>query len=141
MLACSAAKTTLDYTRSPGQPEWPLRLIVVGHNPSEKAWELGHYYANPSNRMWKLLATADIVPASFTASNDDDCPITCGVGFTDVVGFPYENFNRMMGHLNRTFWLVHHAHVSRPFFLQVSAQQWLLLAAVIGPRPRRRLPC
>ncbi|CAN0126415.1 unnamed protein product [Ascophyllum nodosum] len=83
-----APKGLSEKYRSPGQPEWPLRLIVVGHNPSEKAWELGHYYANPSNRMWKLLATADIVPASFTASNDDDCPITCGVGFTDV-GFSH----------------------------------------------------
>lgn len=71
--------------RSPGESEWPLRVIIVGHNPSEKAWELGHYYGNPSNRMWKLLSAAGIVPPNFTASNDDDCPITCGVGFTDVV--------------------------------------------------------
>lgn len=70
--------------RSPGEPEWPLRLIIVGHNPSEKAWELGHYYANPSNRMWKLLSAAGIVPPAFAASDDDDCPISCGVGFTDV---------------------------------------------------------
>lgn len=60
-------------------------MIIVGHNPSEKAWELGHYYGNPSNRMWKLLSAAGIVPPNFTASNDDDCPITSGVGFTDVV--------------------------------------------------------
>ena len=72
-------------SRSPGEPEWPLRLIVVGHNPSEKAWELGHYYANPSNRMWKLLSAAGIVPPGLVASDDDDCPIKCGVGFTDVV--------------------------------------------------------
>ncbi|CAN0550588.1 unnamed protein product, partial [Ectocarpus sp. 8 AP-2014] len=69
---------------SPGEPEWPLRLIIVGHNPSEKAWELGHYYGNPSNRMWKLLSSAGIIPPGFTASNDEDCPITSGVGFTDV---------------------------------------------------------
>ena len=71
-------------SRSPGEPEWPLRLIVVGHNPSEKAWELGHYYANPSNRMWKILSANGIVPPGFVASDDDDCPIKCGVGFTDV---------------------------------------------------------
>lgn len=28
----------------------PLRLIIVGHNPSEHAWKSGHYYSNPSNR-------------------------------------------------------------------------------------------
>lgn len=71
--------------RSPGEPEWPLRVIIVGHNPSEKAWELGHYYGNPTNKMWKLLSTTGIVPPGFTASNDDDCPIASGVGFTDVV--------------------------------------------------------
>ncbi|CAM9809556.1 unnamed protein product [Ectocarpus fasciculatus] len=72
------------YSRSPGEPEWPLRLIIIGHNPSDKAWELGHYYGNPSNRMWKLLSGAGIIPPGFTASNDQDCPITSGVGFTDV---------------------------------------------------------
>lgn len=72
-------------SRSSGEPEWPLRVIIVGHNPSEKAWELGHYYGNPSNRMYKLLSTAGIIPPDFTASNDGDCPITSGVGFTDVV--------------------------------------------------------
>eukprot|EP00903_Cladosiphon_okamuranus_P009101 g8699.t1 len=78
------AKGLIEKYRSPGEPEWPLRVIIVGHNPSEKAWELGHYYGNPSNRMWKLLSAAGIVPPNFNASNDDDCPITCGVGFTDV---------------------------------------------------------
>ncbi|CAM9560693.1 unnamed protein product [Hapterophycus canaliculatus] len=77
-------KGLVEKYRSSGELEWPLRVIVVGHNPSEKAWELGHYYGNPSNRMWKLLSTAGIIPSDFTASNDGDCPITSGVGFTDV---------------------------------------------------------
>ncbi|CAM9736578.1 unnamed protein product [Scytosiphon promiscuus] len=80
----NAPKGLVEKYRSAGEPEWPLRVIVVGHNPSEKAWELGHYYGNPSNRMWKLLSTAGIIPPDFTASNDGDCPITSGVGFTDV---------------------------------------------------------
>lgn len=60
-------------------------MIVVGHNPSNTAWQQGHYYANPSNRMYKLLATAKIIPGGFSAMDDDKCPIICGVGFTDVV--------------------------------------------------------
>lgn len=39
----------------PGVPEKlgvnPLRLIIIGHNPSEHAWSTGHFYSNPSNRM------------------------------------------------------------------------------------------
>ncbi|CAM9171198.1 unnamed protein product [Pylaiella littoralis] len=77
-------KGLVEKYRSPGEPEWPLRVIIIGHNPSEKAWELGHYYGNPSNRMWKLLSSTGIVPSDFTASDDDLCPITSGVGFTDV---------------------------------------------------------
>lgn len=84
-------------SRSPGEPEWPLRLIIIGHNPSEKAWELGHYYGNPSNRMWKLLSSAGIIPPGFTASNDEDCPITSGVGFTDVVCILIYCRERMVG--------------------------------------------
>ncbi|CAM9194387.1 unnamed protein product [Choristocarpus tenellus] len=34
--------------------------------------------------MWKLLSSAGITPQGFTAVNDDDCPIECGVGFTDL---------------------------------------------------------
>lgn len=26
---------------TPGHPEWPLRLIIVGHNPSAQAWAKG----------------------------------------------------------------------------------------------------
>ncbi|CAM9614164.1 unnamed protein product [Discosporangium mesarthrocarpum] len=82
------AKGLPEKYRSPGEPEWPLRLIIVGHNPSERAWEEGHYYANPSNRMWKLLSAAGIIPEGFKAENDGDCPVTCGVGFTDL-GFSH----------------------------------------------------
>ena len=68
-----------------GSPEIPLRLILVGHNPSAAAWRDGHYYSNPSNRMWRLLSGAGIIPANFTALDDDKCPATCGIGFTDLV--------------------------------------------------------
>lgn len=68
-----------------GSPEIPLRLILVGHNPSAAAWRDGHYYSNPSNRMWRLLSGAGIIPANYTALDDDKCPATCGIGFTDLV--------------------------------------------------------
>jgi hypothetical protein len=35
--------------------EQPLRLIIIGHNPSDHAWRSGHFYSNPANRMWPLL--------------------------------------------------------------------------------------
>lgn len=68
-----------------GDPERPLRLVLVGHNPSAAAWRDGHYYSNPSNRMWSLLRNVKIIPEGYTAKDDDRCPSTCGIGFTDLV--------------------------------------------------------
>lgn len=70
---------------SPGKMEKRLKVLIIGHNPSEKSWLAGHYYANPSNQMWPLLARAGIIPAHFNASCDQQCPESCGLGFTDVL--------------------------------------------------------
>ena len=32
-----------------------LKLLIIGHNPSEHAWKSGNMYSNPTNRMWKIL--------------------------------------------------------------------------------------
>jgi TDG/mug DNA glycosylase family protein len=74
---------------SPGHEEGYLRLLIVGHNPSDISWARGHYYANPANRMWSMLRTAQIVPNYFSPVNDINCPVKCGVGFTDLmIGIP-----------------------------------------------------
>ncbi len=39
----------------PHRPELPLRLILLGHNPSERSFRDGYGYANPSNAMMRLL--------------------------------------------------------------------------------------
>ncbi|UPR00190.1 DNA glycosylase [Chloropicon primus] len=69
----------------------PLRLILVGHNPSQHAWASGHYYSNPSNRMWKILRETGIAPEELVRGCEDDGSMqeSCGVGFIDVgVGMP-----------------------------------------------------
>jgi G:T/U-mismatch repair DNA glycosylase len=109
---------------SPNQKESVLKLLIVGHNPSDQSYQKGHYYANPVNRMWSLLRKSDLVPAHYTCSNDKDCPSQCSIGFTDV-GFDlpdtcsgnitekelYRNFRpsfyrRLLAHLDR----VHENH-------------------------------
>lgn len=63
----------------------PLRLVIVGHNPSETAWARGHYYANPSNWMWRILRDTKLAPPSVRGCDDDRLvPTHAGVGFTDV---------------------------------------------------------
>lgn len=59
----------------------PLRLIIVGHNPSDTAWEVGHYYASRSNWMWRLLGQTGIAPAAVRGARDDGLmPELAGVG-------------------------------------------------------------
>src|SRR5690242_12567050 len=59
--------------------------VQIGHNPSEHAWHTGHYYSNPSNRMWPILIKTGIAPAGTTGCEaDDSMPGAVGVGFTDV---------------------------------------------------------
>ena len=69
---------------SPGEPERRLRLLLVGHNPSEVAWSGGHFYGNPTNRMWHLLRVGGIIPQTWDVPADHRMPLEVGVGFTDV---------------------------------------------------------
>lgn len=40
--------------KTEGKSERPLRVLFVGHNPSEAAWKAGHYFANKSNRWVRV---------------------------------------------------------------------------------------
>jgi TDG/mug DNA glycosylase family protein len=63
----------------------PLRLIVLGHNPSDAAWAAGHFYGHGSNKMWPLLARVGVSPPGTPPGPADDLlPRTSGVGFLDV---------------------------------------------------------
>ncbi|PSC69966.1 uracil-dna glycosylase superfamily [Micractinium conductrix] len=64
----------------------PLRLVIVGHNPSQHAWQSGHFYSNPSNWMWRILRETGIAPPDRIRGAHDDrlMPAVAGVGFTDV---------------------------------------------------------
>lgn len=63
----------------------PLRLILVGHNPSAHAWASGHYYSNPSNWMWRLLRETGIAPPEIRGAQDDHLMLEYAqVGFVDV---------------------------------------------------------
>ncbi|GAB0491721.1 hypothetical protein MMPV_002976 [Pyropia vietnamensis] len=68
-----------------GHPERPLRLLLVGHNPSDASWAAGHGYAHGGNRLWRLLRDAGVVPPPLAAAACDvELPAAVGVGLTDV---------------------------------------------------------
>lgn len=65
-------------------PETPLRMLVIGHNPSEHSWASGWSYSNPSNNFWRLLVKGAIVPEDWSAEDCPRLPGELGVGFTDA---------------------------------------------------------
>ncbi|KAL3667362.1 hypothetical protein V7S43_007588 [Phytophthora oleae] len=72
-------------------PEHRLRLLIVGHNPSDHAWKTGYSYSNPTNRMWMLLTGTlaphswkGIVPSTARIPEQNILPLVHGVGFTSI---------------------------------------------------------
>ncbi len=75
------------------RPELPdylapgLSILFVGINPGLRSSEIGHHYAGPSNRFWKLLFEAGLVPRQMTCH--DDCRLLdYGYGLTNLIAKP-----------------------------------------------------
>ncbi len=70
----------------------PCHTVFIGHNPSLETWSSGHFFANPSNRLWSLLEQAGIVHDA-NARLDDVLVQSHGYGFCDVIEQPGNNAN------------------------------------------------
>lgn len=64
-----------------------LKILFVGFNPSIRSSELGHHYANPNNRFWKILHEAGVTQRKYDASEDAKL-LDIGYGFTNIVQRP-----------------------------------------------------
>ncbi|MGG3470959.1 mismatch-specific DNA-glycosylase [Neobacillus pocheonensis] len=64
-----------------------LKILFVGFNPSVRSSELGHHYANPNNRFWKIIFEAGITGRKWDASEDYKL-LDLGIGFTNIVSRP-----------------------------------------------------
>lgn len=65
--------------------EKPLQLIFIGHNPSDKSWDLCAPYAHVTNRFWPLLKETDLVPPHLCMpSAHAELPRATGIGFVDL---------------------------------------------------------
>lgn len=56
----------------------------MGINPGIRSAAVGHHFAGPSNRFWKLLYESSLVPEPVTWS-DDDRLLEWGFGITNLV--------------------------------------------------------
>jgi TDG/mug DNA glycosylase family protein len=74
----------------PGLPDYlapGLSILFVGINPGLRSSEVGHHYAGYSNRFWKLLFEAGLVPNRMTC-HDDWRLLDYGYGLTNLVSKP-----------------------------------------------------
>ena len=74
----------------PGLPDYlapGLSILFVGINPGIRSSEVGHHYAGHSNRFWKLLFEAGLVPYRMTC-HDDWRLLDYGYGLTNLIAKP-----------------------------------------------------
>lgn len=61
-----------------------VRVLFVGINPGIRSAETGHHFAGPSNRFWRLLVEARLVPEPIDWQSDGRLP-EWGFGITSLV--------------------------------------------------------
>jgi len=69
-----------------------VRVLFVGINPGVRSAVTGHHFAGFSNRFWKLLADARLVPEPITFEHDDRLP-EWGLGITNLIARPSPGIN------------------------------------------------
>src|SRR5262249_21480087 len=62
----------------------PVRVLFVGINPGYRSAAIGHHFAGYSNRFWKLLHDARLVP-EFVRAEDDHRITAWGLGITNLI--------------------------------------------------------
>ena len=65
----------------------PVRVLLVGINPGVRSSQLGHHFAGPSNRFWKLLSESGLVPEPLGFADDGRLP-EWGFGITNLIPRP-----------------------------------------------------
>ena len=64
-----------------------VRVLLIGINPGVMSATTGHHFAGPTNRFWRLLYEAGIVPEPVTHVDDDRLP-AWGIGMTNLIARP-----------------------------------------------------
>jgi double-stranded uracil-DNA glycosylase len=64
-----------------------LKLVFCGYNPSLTSGQVGHNYAHPGNRFWRVLHAAGLTERLYAPWEDADL-LGQGIGFTNIVSRP-----------------------------------------------------
>jgi len=71
-----------------------LRVVFIGINPGLRSAAVGHHYAGPSNRFWKLLYEARLVSRPLTYREDAQV-LRWGIGLTNLADRPTSGSNEL----------------------------------------------
>lgn len=71
-----------------------LGILFVGINPGLRSAALGHHFAGHSNRFWKLLAEARLVPEPLSFRDDYRLP-EFGLGLTNIISRPSRGIDQL----------------------------------------------
>jgi TDG/mug DNA glycosylase family protein len=74
-----------------------VRVLFVGINPGVRSALTGHHFAGFSNRFWKLLFEARLVPEPISYEDDDRLP-EWGYGITNIVPRPTPGIDTLERH-------------------------------------------
>ena len=72
-------------------------VLFVGINPGIRSALTGHHFAGFSNRFWKLLFDARLVPERITFEDDDRLP-EWGFGVTNIIARATPGIDTLMKH-------------------------------------------
>ena len=72
----------------------PVRVLLVGINPGIRSSQVGHHFAGPSNRFWKLLHESRLVPEPIGFADDHRLP-EWGFGLTNLIPRPTPGINAL----------------------------------------------
>ncbi|HWF86537.1 MAG TPA: mismatch-specific DNA-glycosylase [Vicinamibacterales bacterium] len=64
-----------------------MRVLLVGINPGVRSAQIGHHFAGPSNRFWRLLYESGLVPEPIRTEDDERLP-EFGLGITNLIARP-----------------------------------------------------
>ena len=91
-MTCDLIRTVLPPLRDRIRPG--VRVLFVGINPGVRSSLTGHHFAGFSNRFWKLLYGARLVPEPISYVDDDRLP-EWGYGITNLIPRPTPGMNTL----------------------------------------------
>jgi TDG/mug DNA glycosylase family protein len=119
-----------------------VRILFVGINPGVRSAQTGHHFAGPSNRFWKLLWDARLVPEPLTYVEDVRLP-EFGLGITNLVARPSPGIDTLKPAEYVAGWQTLERKIDRyrpPIVALVGVTLWraILPLLVAGEEKRRR---